>query len=164
MRGKVLLVLIGLAAAGCGAGSGFGRPASASNPLPSASGAPPPAHVPATPTPTSAASPERTLVSPGTITFADSGSTVRLSRGERLNVFLSNFYGAWDPPEASGDAVQRTASSGGYPSRASARATFVAVAEGTATITARTDYACLHAQPPCAIAQRFWMVHVIVSG
>jgi hypothetical protein len=89
---------------------------------------------------------------------------VRLSRGERLNVYLSNRYGAWDLPQANGKAVQRIEASGGYPSRESARATFLAVADGTATIISRTDHPCLHAHPPCAIVQRIWLVRVVVSG
>lgn len=164
------MLVITFAVAGCGTASAFGPSASHGGPggtpapqIPTASGASPPAPGPAAPgggTP----APARTLISPGTVSFADAGYTVRLSRGERLKVYLSNTYGAWDPPQANGEAVQRIEASGGYPSHESARATFVAVKDGTATITSRTDSACLHAQPPCAIAQRYWLIHVIVTG
>jgi hypothetical protein len=77
---------------------------------------------------------------------------------------LSNRYGAWELPAANGEAVRRIEASGGYPSGESARATFLAVADGTATIVSRTDYPCLHAHPPCAIAQRIWLVRVIVAA
>jgi hypothetical protein len=103
-----------------------------------------------------------TLTSPETVTLADAGYTVRLSRGERLDVYLQD--GAWDPPQAYGGAVQRTEAAGGYPSGEPARATFVAVANGTATILSRTDHPCLHAHPPCAMVQRLWLVRVIVGG
>lgn len=96
--------------------------------------------------------------------MADAGYTVRLSRGERLKVYLSSQDGAWDLPQADGEAMQRTEAAGGFPSGESARATFVAVADGTATILSRTDHPCLHANPPCAMAQRLWQVRVIVSG
>jgi hypothetical protein len=164
------MVLIALLAAGCGTGGEFGRPASSGGSggtpaaqIPSASAASPPTPVPVAPAGETPAA-TRTLISPGTVTFADAGSTVRLSRGERLNVYLSNRYGTWDPPQANGKAIQRIEVSGGYPSRTSARATFLAVADGAATIVSRTDHPCLHAHPPCAIVQRIWLVHVVVSG
>jgi hypothetical protein len=77
---------------------------------------------------------------------------------------LSSRSGAWELPTANGEAVQRIEASGGYPSREPARATFLAVADGTATIVSRTDYHCLNAHPPCAIAQRIWLVQVIVAA
>jgi hypothetical protein len=111
-----------------------------------------------TPTPT----PSPTLTGPHTLTEADSGATVRLHPGEQVNVDLS--HGQWDPPTARGAAVQRTAATGGYPSQQPARATFRAVADGTATLQSTTDYACLHTRPQCMIAQRVWSVRVIVSS
>jgi hypothetical protein len=165
-----LAILIALLAAGCGTGGELGHSASPGGPgrtpttqIPSASAASPPTLAPAPPTSETPA-PTHTLISPGTVTFADAGYTVRLSPGERLNVYLSNRYEAWDRPQANGEAVQRIAASGGYPSRRSARATFLAVMDGTATIISRTDHPCLHAHPPCAVMQRIWLVRVVVSG
>lgn len=157
-------------ATGCGTGGEFSQsvqPGSQGDtpaiPVASARPATPPAPVPPAPTGGTPA-PAPTLVSPGTVTLADAGSTVRLRRGERLHVRLSNGSGTWEPPSADGEAVRRIEASGGYPSREAAQATFLAVADGTATITSRTDYPCLHAHPPCAIAQRIWLVRVIVSN
>lgn len=162
VRERVSVLFIVLLVAGCGSvpppaptGSGGG--------LPSASGHPPPSPAPVGSTSRSPA-PAHTLTTPGTVTFADSGYTVLLRRGERLKVYLSEVYGSWDAPRERGRALQRTEASGGYPSRRPTLATFLAVKEGTATITARTDYRCLHARPRCAVAQTLWLLRVIVSG
>ena len=70
--------------------------------------------------------------------------------------------GSYDLPQSTTAVMRRTNASGGYPTDQPARATFVATARGTADLIASTDYACLHATPPCEIAQREWMVHVVV--
>jgi hypothetical protein len=54
--------------------------------------------------------------------------------------------------------------SGGYPSDRTATAVFVAARDGKASISSITDHPCLHAQPPCMIAQHVWAVHVVVAG
>lgn len=164
-RGVWLLMVVLIA--GCGTSSGGSGPVSlggsdSAPTVPAASAASPPAPAPASPgsgTPTGGP----TLTSPGTVTLADTGATVRLSRGERLNVDLSG-DGTWDQPQANGAALQRIAATGGYPSKDPARATFVAAADGTATILSRTDQPCLHSSPPCSVMQRIWLVRVIVSG
>jgi hypothetical protein len=97
----------------------------------------------------------------GTLTVADSGETVRLKVGQSVRVVLRG-GGTWDLPRAAGKAVRRTSASGGYPTSPPARATFRAVRPGTAVLRSMTDAKCLHAQPPCAIAQRLWTVTVIV--
>jgi len=54
--------------------------------------------------------------------------------------------------------------SGGYPSTRPAIAVFVAVRSGTASVTSITDHPCLHADPPCMMAQRVWSLRVLVAG
>ena len=60
--------------------------------------------------------------------------------------------------------MRLAATSGGYPSNRPADAAFLAVRAGTASVTSMTDHPCLHAQPPCRIAQRAWSVRVLVTG
>jgi hypothetical protein len=45
-----------------------------------------------------------------------------------------------------------------------ARAAFVAVRSGGATLTAIDDTACRHGQPACELPQQEWQVTVIVTG
>lgn len=96
------------------------------------------------------------------MTDNDNGRTVRLTRGQRLRVRLSN--GTWDPPSSSaqGVVVRRT-SSGGYPSDQTVDAVFEAVGTGRAQVSATSDAACFHTQPRCMMPVRSWVVHVIVS-
>lgn len=101
-----------------------------------------------------------------TLTQSDSGATVVLARGQFIIVVLgAPGYPTWDQPLAAGPqaaSLRRVSASGGYPSSAPARATFLAVRPGTAAIRSLTDAACLHAKPRCMIAQRVWQVSVIV--
>jgi hypothetical protein len=82
--------------------------------------------------------------------------------GDEITVVLGGSGEQWDQPTAQGNAVRRTSASGGYPTTQPARASFVAVAHGTARLQATTDAACLHTQPRCMIAQRDWWVDVVV--
>lgn len=110
-------------------------------------------------------SPPPTLTGPATLTTADNGATVRLRRGQRVTVTLgSEGLFSWHLPAVAGAAVKRFGSSGGYPGRQPARATFLAVRPGTAALTALDDTACLHAQPACEPAQQAWRVTIIVIG
>ena len=96
------------------------------------------------------------------VTQDDDGRTVRLPVGYRLRVRLTT--GTWDPPQSSDSAVVvRRSSSGGYPTDQAVDAIFDAVAAGGADVTAQSDAACFHTQPPCQMAQRQWSVHVVVS-
>jgi hypothetical protein len=80
--------------------------------------------------------------------------TVRLPNGSG---------GGYHQPQTSdGNIVFRTNAAGGYPTDFTARARFIARHRGTADLTAYTDYSCLHQQPQCEIAQRDWIVHVVV--
>ena len=98
-----------------------------------------------------------------TLTVADNGAKVRLRRGRTIVVILASPAQMWHPPMASGLALRRTSSRGGYPVSQLAVASFVAVRPGLATLTSTTDARCLHAQPPCEIAQQLWAVTIIVT-
>jgi hypothetical protein len=97
-----------------------------------------------------------------TVTDDDSGTTVRLARGQHLRVRLAQ--GTWDPPVSSAEeVVVRRSSSGGYPTDQPVDATFEAVGAGRADVTAQSDAACFHTEPRCLMAQREWRVTVLVS-
>jgi hypothetical protein len=105
------------------------------------------------------------LTGPATLTTAGSGGTVRLRTGQRVSVVLvAQGLFSWHVPAATGAAVARTSASGGYPGRRPARAVFLAVRPGTATLTAIDDTACLHTQPACLPAQQVWHVTIIVTS
>lgn len=99
-----------------------------------------------------------------TVTEADDGSLVRLHVGQRLRVLLGGRGDQWHRPASSEPSLRLTTASGGYPTGHPADAIFVGVEAGTASITSITDHPCLHAHPPCKIAQRVWSVHVHVAG
>jgi len=98
-----------------------------------------------------------------TLTVADNGAKVRLRPGQRIVVILASHVQMWQPPRASGLAVRRTSSRGGYPVSQVAFASFVAVRPGLATLTSTTDAQCLQAEPPCEIAQQLWAVTIVVT-
>jgi hypothetical protein len=98
-----------------------------------------------------------------TLTVADNGAKMRMRRGQKVLVILGSPTQMWQPPRASGVAVRRTSSRGGYPVSQVALASFTAVRPGVATLTSSTDARCLHAQPPCEIAQQIWAVTIIVT-
>lgn len=98
------------------------------------------------------------------VTEADSGRTVHLNVGQRLRVVLGGHGALWHRPTSPGPSLRLAAADGGYPSSRPANAVFVAVQPGTASVTSITDHPCLHAQPPCKIAQRVWGVRVLVAA
>ena len=98
-----------------------------------------------------------------TVTEADSGRTIHLHIGQRLRVVLGGRGQQWHRPASHGPSLRLVAASGGYPSSRPADAAFLAVRAGTASVTSMTDHPCLHAQPPCMIAQRVWSVRVTVA-
>jgi hypothetical protein len=98
-----------------------------------------------------------------TVAEADNGATVHLHTGQRLRVVLGDRGQQWHLPASSGASLRLTAASGGYPTSHPADAVFLALRAGTATVTSLTDHPCLHAQPPCKIAQRAWSVHVLIA-
>jgi hypothetical protein len=99
-----------------------------------------------------------------TLAAADNGALVRVHVGQRVAVALaSEGMFSWHVPAAAGAAVRRVTASGGYPGQQPARAVFLAVHSGSATLTAIDDTACLHAQPACEPPQREWRVTVVVT-
>ena len=94
----------------------------------------------------------------------DSGRTIHVSVGVAIKVRLpGGSNGGYHPAHTSDrDVVRRISASGGYPTNDDAVAIFRARHSGTATLTAYTDYSCLHTDPHCDIAQRAWLVRVIV--
>ena len=80
--------------------------------------------------------------------------------GDSIDVSLGADY---VPPTSSGPALERTSSSGGYPTGRPVSATFRATQRGSVDISSSTDYACLHATPSCALPQQLWSVHVTVT-
>lgn len=101
---------------------------------------------------------------PGTtvLTDADSGRTIAVAHGARIEVRLSQ--DSYDPPAASDPGVlQRRSSTGGYPSSDPVDAVFAALHAGQADLSASSDYACFHTSPQCYRPSRLWSVHVVVS-
>jgi hypothetical protein len=103
--------------------------------------------------------PSRTV----TVTEADNGGTVHLYIGQRLRVVLGDRGQQWHQPASSGQLLRLDTASGGYPTGHPAEAVFLAIRAGTASVTSLTDHPCLHAQPPCKIAQIAWSLHVLVA-
>ncbi len=100
------------------------------------------------------------------VTASDDGATVVVAPGQVITVTLQG-QGMliWNPPrlaEARPGVLRLLSASGGYPSKTPARTTYSAIGLGTAEILSGTNARCLHAQPPCAIAQRVWRVTVVV--
>jgi hypothetical protein len=101
-----------------------------------------------------------------TVTVAGNGASVLLRTGQRLRVLLAGHgpHEQWDPPVSSGTALRRISAVGGYPTGQPADAVFLATEAGTALVSAITDFACLHATPPCKLPQRGWSVQVVVTS
>ena len=109
-------------------------------------------------------SPAPTLTGPARLGEADNGATVRLSPGQTVTVVLpARGMLSWHVPAATGTVTRRTSAAGGYPGQRPARATFIAVQRGSATLRAISDAACLHAQPACMVPQQTWQVTVAVG-
>jgi hypothetical protein len=93
------------------------------------------------------------------------GQRVDLQIGQRLEVSLDR---SWTPPRVEvqdvGATLQplRVDSAQGYPADVQAFGWFTAVRRGTTTITAHTDYACLHAAPRCAVPTKVFTLTVVV--
>jgi hypothetical protein len=98
-----------------------------------------------------------------TVTEADSGKSVHLRIGQRLRVVLGGHGMQWHRPASPEPTLRLADTSGGYPSASAAVAVFIAVRSGTASVTSITDHPCLHANPPCKIAQRIWSIRVLVA-
>ncbi|MFI9642591.1 cellulose binding domain-containing protein [Micromonospora sp. NPDC051925] len=94
-----------------------------------------------------------------TVRETDNQRTVTLLVGQTLGVVLAADY---LPPTLAGPTLTPVSTSGGYPTGQPLVATFRAVTPGTADLTSRTDHACRHATPPCALPTVLWAVHVSV--
>jgi hypothetical protein len=158
----VLWLTAGAAACGTQVAGQPARPVATATAIPASRGTASPAvsvtasRPPATPPPI--------LTGPATLTAADRGVTIRIHPGQRVTVELAargSF--SWHVPAAAGAAVTRISASGGYPGRQPARATFLAVRAGTATLTAIDDTPCLHTQPACLPVQQAWQVTILVT-
>lgn len=99
------------------------------------------------------------------LTQSDTGRTIHVVVGDKISVRLpGGSGGGYHRPRSSNEAnVDRVWSTGGYPGDADAQANFIARHTGKADLTATTDYPCLHTNPRCEIAQRIWIVHVVVG-
>jgi hypothetical protein len=91
---------------------------------------------------------------------------ITLHVGQRLTVTLAV---NWTAPRAvAGPSVTaplqplRLDSAVGFPAMVPASATFTAVRTGSASVSAHTDYACLHSKPACLPAQHTFSVAVQV--
>ncbi len=152
-----IAMVVVLVATGCGARV----PAAQSSP--SGSGTATVAGHPAVPPSTPPTAPA-TLVGPRQLTVADDGATVRLERGQSVTTTLvAQGMFSWHVPAVTGSAARRIDSGGGYATNQPARATFLAVNPGTATLTATNDTACLHARPACLPPQQQWQVTLLVG-
>jgi hypothetical protein len=98
-----------------------------------------------------------------TVTEADSGKTVHLRIGQGLRVVLVGHGMQWHRATSAEPTLRVAEASGGYPSAGPAVVIFVAVRSGTASVSSITDHPCLHASPPCKMAQRVWSLRVVVA-
>jgi len=97
------------------------------------------------------------------LTANDSGRTITVDLGTRIEVTLQAFGGSYDPPTVDNTRVlSQTSHEGGYPSNTSAVAAFVAREHGTAQIRSQTDFGCLHTTPACLPPQREFQVTLTV--
>jgi cellulose binding protein with CBM2 domain len=94
-----------------------------------------------------------------TVDESSSQSAITLVVGQTLGVSLGAEY---LPPTAAGAALTKLSVSGGYPTGQALSALYSAASPGTTDVTTRSDYACLHATPPCTVPIRLWTVHVTV--
>ncbi|HKR67773.1 MAG TPA: hypothetical protein VJT16_02930 [Streptosporangiaceae bacterium] len=97
------------------------------------------------------------------VTEADSGKTVHLRIDQRLRIVLGGHGMQWHRPATPDPVLHLIEASGGYPRQGPAVAVFVAIRSGTASVTSITDHPCLHASPPCKIAQRVWSIRVLIA-
>ncbi|MEP7019410.1 MAG: hypothetical protein ABI808_02070 [Pseudonocardiales bacterium] len=112
-------------------------------------------------------SPSPPASAPRQVGLQASGTTIALRVGQTLVVTLAP---NWTPPvagpaESSAQAATpplRRDSAVGFPSAGAAAATFTAVHVGTATVSAHTDFACLHTKPRCLRPQQLFTLTVQV--
>jgi hypothetical protein len=94
-----------------------------------------------------------------TVGESANGSTITVVAGQTLGLSLGAEYVR---PTVSAGALTQLSASGGYPTGQPLAALYRATAPGTAEVTTRSDYACLHTTPPCTVPVKLWTVHVTV--
>lgn len=97
-----------------------------------------------------------------------SGSVVTVQVGQQIVISLPTGWTAPVPRSPASDLTPalvplRTDAATGYPEPGPAGATFTATRAGSAVISARTDAACLHQTPVCALPQQAFEVVVNVK-
>ena len=106
---------------------------------------------------------ERPVTGAVVLTERNSPGEIRLRVGQRVLVRLpGGDYDGYRIPAVTGAAIREVSHDGGYPSRCEARAVYLAVAPGAATLKSQTDFVCLHAKPPCLPPSKTWAVRVSV--
>jgi hypothetical protein len=89
--------------------------------------------------------------------------SIDVNLGERLIVALGPDWTAPTiQPVDPNNAPLSTESATGFPTAPTATSTFLAVHPGTTTITATTDYTCLHTAPACMLVQQQFTLTVRV--
>jgi len=99
--------------------------------------------------------------------LAANGTSIVVHVGQRLVVDLAEHWTAPAARAREGSVTAplqplRRGRAQGFPVPGPASATFTAVRVGSAVVTAKTDYACLHAVPACALPQQSFTVTVRV--
>jgi hypothetical protein len=182
---RTYAVALLLLAAGCSNGARQARPTQSPTPTPpvpaSATPSPTPSAAPATTAPAgttppatraathppTTSAPRATTSAPSaglvTLTEQDSGRTVRVARGTTIVVRLDGGQVApWSAADTSdGTVVRRTSATTG---EGSSRATFRAVGDGTANLSAAAHPRCRDVRPSCGAPDRSWRVKVVVTG
>jgi hypothetical protein len=155
-------VASGFATAGSGSAAP-GSPVAVPGPPVTTSPTPLPDAGPSTSTPP--LPPPPTFPADHALTVADNGAVVSATVGQQVRLLLraDGVPGNWDVPKLQGAAVTMSAHSGGYPTTAPLRATLLAAAPGTATVTTATDLACFHTSPACLPPVLGWTVTVRVT-
>jgi hypothetical protein len=138
------------------------EPSGASAPThsPAPAQSPPPQHsapVRVTSSPTAAPAPGKTVK----LTEADSGRTISVPAGTRIEVRLSaSGPMAWTGPSSSDETVV-TRTGGSPDAKGGASGSFNAARGGNADLTATENPNC---RPQCMMPSRLWLVHIVVTG
>lgn len=97
------------------------------------------------------------------LTQTDNGGTYQVARGGNVDLRLSQDSGyTWSIPVSSDPSVLRGQSD--QPGASSMIATFLALKDGTAQITAMGDPDCRSTTPACGAASRQFVVTIVVHG
>jgi hypothetical protein len=98
------------------------------------------------------------------LTASDSGRSVTVRVGTRIDLTLAPYGGSFDPPTVDNPTeLSELTHHGGYPSDTPAVSDWKAVAPGTAHLSSQSDLACLHTTPACLPPQFEFRVTIIVT-